>query len=160
MLRLPPCLSTVPVPATNRKLTESGRRVLALAYRRCEDGVAVHSGSTAPPREWVERDLLFGGFVAFECMTRADSPMVVRALLESCHRVAMVTGDAPLTALHVARRVGMCPVLGSAGDDGASAAAGGVDGAMDPDRAPLLLTVSSVDGRDVVEWVAALTGNR
>jgi hypothetical protein len=31
---------------------------------------------------------------------------------------------------------------------------------MDPDRAPLLLTVSSVDGRDVVEWVAALTGNR
>ena len=33
---------------------------------------------------------------------------MVRALLESDHRVAMLTGDALLTSLHVARQVGIC----------------------------------------------------
>ena len=34
----------------------------------------------------------FGGFIAFECKIRGDSPMVVRALRESDHKVAMLTG--------------------------------------------------------------------
>ena len=36
--------------------------------------------------------LQFGGFIAFECKIRGDSPMVVRALRESDHKVAMLTG--------------------------------------------------------------------
>jgi magnesium-transporting ATPase (P-type) len=40
--------------------------------------------------------------------TRSDSPTVVRALLDSAHAVLMLTGDAPLTALHVAKEVGIC----------------------------------------------------
>jgi hypothetical protein len=36
----------------------------------------------------------FGGFIAFECKIRGDSPMVVRALRESDHKVAMLTGAA------------------------------------------------------------------
>ena len=50
----------------------------------------------------------FHGFVAFACKTRADSPIVIGALLDSAHRVIMITGDAPLTALHVAREVKSC----------------------------------------------------
>ena len=53
--------------------------------------------------------LVFDGFIAFACKTRADSPTVVRALLDSAHSVSMLTGDAPLTALHVAREVHICP---------------------------------------------------
>ena len=75
-------------------LAEKGLRVLALASRVCED---------AETRSDVERDLELCGLAAFECKTRADSRVVVTALTQSAHRVAMVTGDAPLTALHVAR---------------------------------------------------------
>lgn len=39
---------------------------------------------------------------------RADSAVVISALTESAHSVAMVTGDAPLTAYYVAHTLGMC----------------------------------------------------
>ena len=42
------------------------------------------------------------GFIAFECEIRADSALVIHALKTVGHAVAMVTGDAPLTALHAA----------------------------------------------------------
>ena len=50
---------------------------------------------------------MFGGFIAFACHTRADSRMVIGSLRESAHAVMMVTGDAPLTALHVAGETGI-----------------------------------------------------
>ena len=70
--------------------------------------------------------------------------MVVRALLDSDHKVAMLTGDALLTSLHVARQVGICSLsesnnnnssdgTGAAGgssgrgDSGATGACGGVN---------------------------------
>lgn len=58
-------------------------------------------------RKWVESDLKFAGFIAFTCKIRADSPTVVRALTESAHKVSMLTGDAPLTALKVAKDIGI-----------------------------------------------------
>jgi cation-transporting ATPase 13A1 len=60
------------------------------------------------PREWVERDLTFCGFIAFECKIRADSPVVITALRESDHAVTMLTGDSPLTSIHVAQEVNIC----------------------------------------------------
>ena len=42
------------------------------------------------------------GFIGLECQIRADSALVIDALKTAGHAVAMVTGDAPLTALHVA----------------------------------------------------------
>jgi len=48
------------------------------------------------------------GFVAFECKIRADSPTVIKALLEADFVSVMLTGDAPLTALHVATACGIC----------------------------------------------------
>lgn len=56
----------------------------------------------------MESDLQFAGFIAFTCKTRSDSPTVVKALLQSGHSVTMLTGDAPLTAYHVAKTVGLC----------------------------------------------------
>ena len=78
--------------------------MLALAYKRCPVGA---SRENEESRGWVEKDLHFAGFIAFTCKTRADSPTVIRALSESGHHVAMLTGDAALTALHVARGTGV-----------------------------------------------------
>ena len=90
---------------TYRELAEQGLRVLALAYKK----FTVEQLPASPPsREWVESNLTFAGFVAFECKMRTDSPTVMLALVASDHKVAMLTGDASLTALHVAKTVGIC----------------------------------------------------
>uniref|UniRef100_A0A7S3NFW8 Cation-transporting P-type ATPase C-terminal domain-containing protein n=1 Tax=Aureoumbra lagunensis TaxID=44058 RepID=A0A7S3NFW8_9STRA len=87
--------------STYSSLAESGMRILALAYKWMPSDSK--GKDELPTRPELESDLSFAGFIAFECKTRADSEVVCRALLDSAHRVAMVTGDAPLTALHVAR---------------------------------------------------------
>eukprot|EP01034_Spumella_vulgaris_P021380 gene21380-27410_t len=92
--------------ACYESLARKGLRVLALAYKR----VYAKDSPQDQPRAWVESDLLFGGFIAFECKIRADSGVVVRSLLQSDHKVAMLTGDALLTSLHVAKQVGICDV--------------------------------------------------
>jgi cation-transporting ATPase 13A1 len=89
---------------TYRTLAERGFRVLALAYKWTPD----LDVTTAPDRNTVESGLSFAGFVAFECKTRSDSPTVITALEQAALQTGMLTGDAPLTALHVARKVGMC----------------------------------------------------
>ena len=128
--------------ATYRSLSERGMRVLALGHKVVSDDAAV---AAKRPREWVEEGLIFDGFIAFACKTRADSPMVVQALLDSAHSVSMLTGDAPLTALHVAREVHIC-----------------TDG-----KEPLLLTdappegseAGLVGGKGALRWVRAVGGS-
>jgi len=117
--------------ATYQKLAEEGMRVLALAYKWCPPDAASWS------RHRVESDLQFAGFVAFSCIVRADSSTVIRALKESGHQVAMVTGDQPLTALHVAKEVCIC-------ND-------------DKSRAGLLLSVSE---KKHVRWVPTSRNDR
>ncbi|EGB05969.1 hypothetical protein AURANDRAFT_38218 [Aureococcus anophagefferens] len=95
--------------ATYASLAEQGMRVLALASRPLRADERHGDMSRAE----LERDLDFAGFVAFECKTRADSRVVIEALTSSAHAVAMVTGDAPLTALHVARET----TIAAAGDE-------------------------------------------
>ena len=89
-------------------MAERGMRVLALAYKWHESGSATELGVCNLPREDVECSLKFAGFIAFQCKTRGDSGMVISSLRASRHECAMITGDAPLTALHVAREVNMC----------------------------------------------------
>ena len=76
----------------------SGLRVLALARRRLD---------AVGERDEVERDLDFVGLVALLDPPRPE----VRAAVDACHRagirVVVVTGDHALTALEVARRVGL-----------------------------------------------------
>ena len=115
--------------STYRHLAERGMRVLALAFKRFKDKVDV----TKLPRESAESELSFAGFIAFECKTRADSPIVIQSLRDAAHSVAMLTGDAPLTALHVAKETN---IIGGRAVD------------------PLMLSVKA-DGREV-EWVSAI----
>ena len=96
------------VPTWYRECYESlarkGLRVLALAYKK----VSIDDKPDTKSREWLECDLQLAGFIAFECKIRGDSKIVVGALVDSDHKVAMLTGDALLTSQHVAREVGIC----------------------------------------------------
>lgn len=86
-------------------LARRGLRVLALGYRKINGANRPSSYYTEQPRAWVESDLQFCGFIAFQCKIRADSRVVITALKESGHSVTMLTGDALLTSLHVAKEV-------------------------------------------------------
>ena len=79
------------------ELAEQGCHVLELALRQLDADAHAFKLS----REEVERDLRFVGFIALECQIRADSALVIDAPKTAGHTVAMGTGDAPLTILHV-----------------------------------------------------------
>lgn len=83
-----------------------GSRVLALGYRALEPSVTVERCRRMGRGE-AERGLRFGGFLVLGCPLKPDAPYVVRGLRESSHAVAMITGDSVLTAVDVARQVGM-----------------------------------------------------
>ncbi|RCI12798.1 hypothetical protein L249_0728 [Ophiocordyceps polyrhachis-furcata BCC 54312] len=100
----------VDVPAdyeeTYKYFTRKGSRVLALAYKQ----LSVESELGANKindlkREKVECELTFAGFLVLHCPLKDDAKEAVQMLNESSHRVVMITGDNPLTAVHVAREV-------------------------------------------------------
>jgi cation-transporting ATPase 13A1 len=93
--------------ATYRAMAECGMRVLALASKTMPPQEAGATWDTTP-RESVESELRFVGFVAFSCRVRNDTAEVVKKLSAGGTQVSMVTGDAALTALHVARDVFIC----------------------------------------------------
>jgi cation-transporting ATPase 13A1 len=74
--------------ATYEQLARRGLRVLALGCKR----VPATSNPKELARSAVESDLVFAGFIAFECKIRADSGVVMRSLMESDHKVSMLTG--------------------------------------------------------------------
>ena len=57
-----------------RLMAERGMRVLALAYRRLSVDT---STAVRMPRDEVETQLTFAGFIAFECRTRVRSSGVL-----------------------------------------------------------------------------------
>ncbi|KAH8165096.1 hypothetical protein CIB48_g3164 [Xylaria polymorpha] len=100
----------VTVPAdyeeTYKYFTRRGSRVLALAYKQLTfDSELGSSKINDLKREKVEADLTFAGFLVLQCPLKDDAKEAVRMLNESSHRVVMITGDNPLTAVHVAREV-------------------------------------------------------
>ncbi|ORY59641.1 uncharacterized protein BCR38DRAFT_445097 [Pseudomassariella vexata] len=101
-------LVTVPkdYEETFKYFTRRGSRVLALAYKQLTTDNELGSGRINElKREKVEADLTFAGFLVLECPLKDDAREAVRMLNESSHRVVMITGDNPLTAVHVAREV-------------------------------------------------------
>lgn len=97
--------------AESERLTESGLRVIALAERTLPASSAATAAQLT--REQVESDLTF---VAFAGLADPPRPEVAAAIADSQQagiRVVMVTGDHPLTALAIAREVGII----AAGDD-------------------------------------------
>ncbi|KAF8593613.1 hypothetical protein BDV93DRAFT_396644, partial [Ceratobasidium sp. AG-I] len=88
---------------TFKSFTRRGSRVLALALREVApiglDKIAHLK------REEVEKDLVFAGFSVFHCPLKPDAVATLKMLSDSSHRCIMITGDNPLTAVHVAREV-------------------------------------------------------
>lgn len=91
---------------TFKYFTRNGARVLALAYKFLSTDADLGQGRINNyTREEIESDLHFAGFLVLQCPLKDDAIKAVRMLNESSHRVVMITGDNPLTAVHVARQV-------------------------------------------------------
>jgi manganese-transporting P-type ATPase len=100
----------VDVPAdyeeTYKYFTRRGSRVLALAYKQLTTENELGASKINDlKRETVEAGLTFAGFLVLQCPLKDDAKQAVQMLNESSHRVVMITGDNPLTAVHVAREV-------------------------------------------------------
>lgn len=91
---------------TFKSFTRSGSRVLALGYKYLENNISP-SRLNKITREEVESHLIFAGFLVFHTPLKEDAVETVKMLNESSHRVVMITGDNPLTAVHVAKEVGI-----------------------------------------------------
>ncbi|NLH79578.1 MAG: cation-transporting P-type ATPase [Phyllobacteriaceae bacterium] len=83
---------------TEAEMATSGLRVLAFATRRLPPDV---------PEAEYETDLTFEGLVGLEDPPRAEVPAAVARCRTAGIRVIMITGDHPLTAVAVARRIGL-----------------------------------------------------
>ncbi|KAI8978621.1 cation-transporting ATPase 4 [Pilobolus umbonatus] len=89
---------------TFRNFTRKGSRVLALGYKFLDRPLTSNQINDLP-RESVESDLIFAGFIVFTCPLKEDAVSALKELNESSHRCIMITGDNPLTACAVARDV-------------------------------------------------------
>jgi cation-transporting ATPase 13A1 len=89
---------------TYKTFTRAGSRVLAFAYKYLDDHMSEHKVNQLERKE-VEAGLIFAGFLVFSSPLKDDALATVRMLNESSHRVVMITGDNPLTAVHVAKEV-------------------------------------------------------
>ena len=91
---------------TFKHFTRNGSRVLALGYKYLsEEAELGQNRINALKREEVEDQLHFAGFLVLQCPLKEDAKKAVQMLNESSHRTVMITGDNPLTAVHVARQV-------------------------------------------------------
>ena len=91
---------------TFKYYTRNGGRVLALGYRYLSaESELGQTKINNLKREEVEADLIFAGFLVLQCPLKDDAMSSIRMLNESSHRCVMITGDNPLTAVHVARQV-------------------------------------------------------
>lgn len=82
---------------------QEGLRVLAFAYRECTSGEGFAS-ATAPD---VEKDLIFIGVTAMYDPPRPEVKNAVAICKKAGIRVVMITGDYQLTAVSIARQVGI-----------------------------------------------------
>lgn len=91
---------------TFKYFSRNGGRVLALGYKYLSttDELGQNKINNLK-REEVECDLHFAGFLVLQCPLKEDALRAIRMLNESSHRCIMITGDNPLTAVHVARQV-------------------------------------------------------
>lgn len=80
-----------------QKYSFKGFRVLALAFKELHN---VEIG--AWKRADCEEDLEFGGFLVLSSPLKRDSISVIKQLIDSSHKIVMITGDHALTACQVA----------------------------------------------------------
>jgi sodium/potassium-transporting ATPase subunit alpha len=97
------------VLAQSRAFAHQAYRVLAVATREIEQGPGKLDS------EAVERGLTFLGLVAMMDPPHKEVPEAVARCRQAGIRVIMTTGDHPLTALAVARKIGLVPAESSDG---------------------------------------------
>jgi Ca2+-transporting ATPase len=86
--------------AAYQSLAEQGLRTLALARRSLPEGIALDE-------EDVERDLTLLGIVGIIDPPRPEVPGAIQLAYSAGIRIIMITGDAPATALAIARRIAL-----------------------------------------------------
>jgi cation-transporting ATPase 13A1 len=102
--------------AQSEFLSKQGYRVIALANKPLASDAEAQKASES--RTFCETGSSFAGFIAFTCMVRKDTASVLKRLKEGGMSVAMVTGDALLTAIHVAKEVFICETVSGNDDTG------------------------------------------
>ncbi|KAK5045924.1 hypothetical protein LTR84_008710 [Exophiala bonariae] len=91
---------------TFKYFTRNGARVLGLAYKYLSTEAELGQKRINDlKREEVECDLHFAGFLVLQTPLKEDAIKAIQMLNASSHRVVMITGDNPLTAVHVAKQV-------------------------------------------------------
>ncbi len=96
----------------SRSFAHQAYRVLAVAMRTIEAGLAEHLSP-----ETVEQELTFLGLVALMDPPHREVPGAVARCRSAGVRVIMITGDHPLTALAVARKIGLVPAESGQGSE-------------------------------------------
>lgn len=91
----------------NDQYAKDGLRVLALACRQLDKTADLPQDFTDYSPEMIEQDLIFMGLLVMQDPAR----MEVAKAVEKCHkaniRIIMITGDYGLTALSIARKIGI-----------------------------------------------------
>lgn len=95
-------------------LSKEGYRVIALASKPLATREAITAAQES--RASCETGTNFAGFIAFTCRVRKDTSAVLARLKEGGMSIAMVTGDALLTAVHVAKEVNIIESITSGSD--------------------------------------------
>ena len=91
---------------TFKYFTRNGARVLALGYKYLSTEAEIGQKRINDlKRDDIECSLHFAGFLVLQTPLKEDAIKAIQMLNESSHRVVMITGDNPLTAVHVARQV-------------------------------------------------------
>ncbi|KAI0732592.1 endoplasmic reticulum Ca-transporting P-type ATPase [Fomitopsis betulina] len=88
---------------TYKWFTRRGSRVLAIGFKELDSMSQDKINKLS--RDQVEGALTFAGFLVFHCPLKPDAIETLKMLVDSSHRCIMITGDNPLTAVHVARDV-------------------------------------------------------
>ena len=88
--------------------TANGYRVIALAGKRLDSSVSWNAASQLP-RDNIESELDFYGFLIMQNMMKPETAPVIGELNKAQITSVMVTGDNLLTALCIARKCGMIP---------------------------------------------------
>jgi len=94
--------------AASESLAKEGYRVIALACKPLDSSLVEDAKDS---RAHCESKLGFAGFIAFTCRVRKDTAGVLHRLKQGGMTIAMVTGDALLTAIHVAKEVYICETV-------------------------------------------------
>lgn len=82
-------------------LAQKGMRILGVAFRQCS------GQDTQPECKTIEKDLVFVGMFAMIDPARPEVKAAVSEANTAGVRPIMITGDHPLTALHIAKELGI-----------------------------------------------------